>query len=104
MKIVGVILGIVALGLTVWPIALTEWFWHTHPRGFDVNAIGGLMLISLLAGCIIAICGTMISDDEGASTLRFIGRALCIITFCIEGAIVLWFVRAATHLSNFGVN
>jgi hypothetical protein len=104
MKMLVAILGIVALGLTVWPIALVEWFWQTHPRGFETNAVSGFMLISLLAGFIIAICGTMISNDEAASALWYIGRALCIVTFCIEGAVVIWIIHGFTQFSHFGVN
>jgi predicted MFS family arabinose efflux permease len=104
MKLVLIILGIVAFGLTIWPIALTEWLWHTHPRGFEVNAIGGLMLISMLAGIIVAICGTMAFDNKAASVLGYIGLSLCIAAFLIDGVVVLWFIRAASHLSNYGVN
>jgi hypothetical protein len=107
MKILAPILGIVSFGLTVWPIAFSEWFWHAHPqglRGFPENDVVGLMLFSLLAGLIIAICGKKISDHEAASMLQFIGETLCTLTFYIDGAIVVWIIYGISQFSHFGVN
>ena len=105
----SLVTGIVALGLTIWPIALVQWVWHlqranVHATSFRWNTAVPLMIISALAGFIVAICGTMISDDEAASTLRFFGRGLCIVTFCIEGAIVIWIISGFAQFSHFGVN
>ena len=105
----SLVAGIVALGLTVWPITFAQWFWHiqrthVHVKSFDVNKIVPLMVISSVVGCIVAICVTMCSDEEG-STLDAVGRTLCTLTFWIEGAIVIWIVLGFAHISgNFGVN
>ena len=101
--------GLFAFALTVWPIVLVQWLWHiqrtnVHATPFPVNTAVPLMIISALAGFIVAICGTMIADDEPTSVLRFFGRALCIITFCMEGVIVIWIIRGFSQFSKFGVN
>jgi hypothetical protein len=105
----SLVAGIIGVGLTVWPIALVQWVWHLqrtniHATAFPWNSVVPLMIISSLAGFIAAICGTMIADDEDVSTLRFFGRGLCVITFCIEGAVLIWIISGFAQFSKFGVN
>jgi len=107
----SLVAGLFAFGLTVWPIALVQWSRYIHIHSANVHAtassLGGiipLMLMSLLAGLIVAICGTRISSDKADSTLHFIGRGFCIITFCMEGVIVIWMIYGFAQFSRFGVN
>ena len=101
--------GIIALGLTVWPIILVQWVSHiqrsnVHATSFPWNDVVPYTIISVLAGFIVTICGTMSSDDEAAFTLRTFGRVLCIFTFCIEGAIVVWYISGVSQFSHFCIN
>jgi hypothetical protein len=102
---ISLVTGLFAFGLTVWPVVVLQWAWHTHQQGGFFQSSDGvlLILVSLLAGCITAICGA-IFPDEDASTLRFFGRAFCIMTFCIEGVIVIWLIHGFAQFSHWGVN
>ena len=96
--------SIVAFGLIIWPIILLQHTWAAHranvhyvPPDF-VNAA----IVSWLVGTVVAICGTMISE-ENSPKLRSFGKNLCIITLCVDAVVLVvlfvYVMRAVTKLT-----
>lgn len=97
-------LGIVALGLIIWPVIALSAVWADQNAYRARQQLEGPLVMSWIVGSILAICGIIIRCDKSPA-LRLSGRILCVSALCIEAAIFLYFaIDFASQLSHFGVN
>jgi hypothetical protein len=95
--------GIIAFVLIVWPVIALKAVWADQNAYSARELLVVPLVISWFIGSILAICGTMISENK--HPLRLLGRIFCIGTLCFEAAIILCVViDFGSHMSQFGVN
>jgi hypothetical protein len=97
------VVGIIAFGLIVWPLIALKAVWADQNAYSARQLLLVPLVISWFIGSILAICGTMISEDK--QPLRLLGRILCVGSLLIEAGIAAYlFLRVVDGISRFGVN